>query len=708
MKKQLLKISIVTTLLFASEALLAQDQKTCGTNKRLKEIYAKDPSLERDHAEFIERIFKSQIKDHGVRSGTSYTIPVVFHIIHEYGEENISDAQVQNQMQILNEDFNKLNADTSLVIAEFDSLIANCHINFKLATLDPDGKCTNGIEHIFSHETREGDDFSKLHLWPRNKYLNVWVVNKMEDNLAGYAYYPSAAAGPLAFADGIIILDTHIGNMGTSSPEDSRSLTHEIGHYLNLPHTWGNTNDNNVSCGNDGIPDTPETAGSPTGVCDLALSECVSGIIENVQNFMDYSYCSNMFTLGQALVMETSLNSSIAYRSNLWQPENLAITGTDVLVAPLCAPVADFNPSEKYICLGDNVTFNDFSWRAPVGSYAWTFPGGTSTMLTSANPVVTYNTPGWHDAILTVTNAAGTDTKTFVNAVYVSNNYTDFTGATAEDFENSTTEPWWIVDNPEANESKWSRVSIPTAPSGSYCFMLNNYKDPASDFLYANKLGGNIDGLISPSYDLSTTTGSVLSFKYSCATHAAIPEDLTEELNVYVSIDCGKNWSLRKTIKNVDLANAGTSGGNFIPLNNTTFWRTETINLGSSVVEPNVRFKFEYLASDKSNNIFIDDINVNGVVGISNTPAIPFAFDVYPNPVNGSGNLTVEYSNETGKMHLKVMDVLGNVLFAKTSTSNGDKIKLDIPLNALNVSKGLYFISLSNEVFEQTRKVIVE
>ncbi len=707
MKKHLLK-AIAFSLAFVSSDIAFTQDHVCGTTKRIKEIYASDPLLEKEHKDFIEHCFGGSYA--ATRAGLVYTIPVVFHIIHEYGTENISDAQVINQVAILNEDFRKLNADTSLVIPEFDSLIADAHINFRLATLDPDGNCTNGINHYYSHETRIGDDFSKTHLWPRNKYLNIWVVKKMESGIAGYAYYPSATAGMLAFADGIIILNQHIGNIGTGTPDNSRSLTHEVGHYLNLPHTWGSNNDNNVACGNDGIPDTPETAGSPIEICDLALAECNAGIIENVQNYMDYSYCSVMFTPGQALVMEATLNSNISYRDNLWQSENLTETGTDVAVAPLCSPVADCNPDNKFICLGDAVTFADHSWRAVVSSYAWTFPGGTSTMLTSANPLVTYNTPGWHDVTMTVTNAAGSDTKTFINAVYVSNSYTDFIGPAVENFESAATEPWWVVDNPEINEAKWSRINLATAASGSNCFVLNNHKDISTgDFTYFDKLGGSMDALISPSYDLSSTTAAALTFKYSYATHATVPADQTEELKIYVSIDCGKTWSLRKTIDKVALANAGVASGSYSPLNSSaSYWKTESINLGASVVQPNVRFKFEFTASDKSNNLYIDDINVNGVVGLNEMPTVPFSFDVYPNPVNSGQNIIVEFTNETGVMNIELYNSIGAVVYSKSIKSSGNTVKFEIPVSEIQISGGIYVVSLSNEVYKQAKRIVVD
>jgi PKD repeat protein len=408
--------------------------------------------------------------------------------------------------------------------------------------------------------------------------------------------------------------------------------------------------------------------------------------------------------------METTLNSDISYRSNLWQPENLAETGTDVNTPPLCTPVADCNPTEKYICLGDVVTFTDFSWRAPVTSWLWSFPGGSSSMLTSANPVVTYTTPGWHDVTLTVTNAAGSDTKTFTNAVYVSNSYPDFVGATVEDFENAVTEPWWISDNQESNYGHWARIVTSAAPSGTHCFMLNNHKDPSvMDPTYFDRLGGSMDALISPSYDLSLTSSPVLSFKYSYATHATLLEDLTETLKVFVSYNCGKTWIERDDINGVELANAGVASGSYAPANGTTaFWKTVNVNLGPGAMQPNVRFKFEFTASDHSNNLYIDDINVNGVNGLAELTQPSFSFNVYPNPVDHGQSLSVVFDNEEGSMKLVLQDVVGNILFSKTVTDNGTNMKMDIPLSQLQVAKGVYVVSMSNDSHRQAKRIVVD
>ena len=194
----------------------------------------------------------------------------------------------------------------SSIVSVFKPIAADCEIEFRLANIDPNGNCTNGIERIPSILTYNADDNSKLDPWPSNQYLNVWVVSDLGNSgAAAYAYYPGTAP---AGKDGVIAIHGYIGSIGTGSLGRSRVLTHEIGHCLNLAHVWGSTNNPGVACGDDGVNDTPITKGWTA--CNLNGSVCNPPAIENVQNYMEYSYCCNMFTEGQKTRMRAALNSA--------------------------------------------------------------------------------------------------------------------------------------------------------------------------------------------------------------------------------------------------------------------------------------------------------------------------------------------------------------------------------------------------------------
>ena len=556
MGKQLIPGCVLLFIMSFDIQLLAQvpDEPHCGTTEIQEELYKQYPELREKYQEFLKRNAKEARDENGRRS-TVYVIPVVFHVLHQYGSENISDAQIYDEMEILNRDFRKLNSDTTDIVPEFKGIASDARIEFRLATRDPAGNCTNGIDRIYTHETVYGDIFSKLNQWRRASYLNVWVVRTMSSpGVAGYALYPSAVDGQLYYADGIVVLHNYVGSIGTSIPSHSRTLTHEIGHYLGLSHTWGSTNNPGVACGDDGIHDTPITKGWTN--CNLVNNQvCTPGIVENVQNYMEYAYCSRMFTEGQVSYMRSVLEDNTAKRDNLVTVNNLELTGADVQTAPLCTPVPEFTVNRNYICEGGTVGFTSQSWRAQVDEYEWTFEGGSPSSSNNPNPFVTYNNPGIYSVKLAVSNAAGTENITKEQFILVSpSGSTDYSGYFSEDFESNHFENEYLVENDENNEAAWSRISDVGFP-GNHCLKLDNYQDKSDPF-YFGRLGGSKDAFVSPSMDISSVQGSQLSFRYTAATTATSPDQITDLLRVYASTNCGMTWNLLRTIKGAELASA--------------------------------------------------------------------------------------------------------------------------------------------------------
>ena len=162
----------------------------------------------------------------------------------------------------------------------------------------------------------------------------------------------------------------------------STALTHEVGHYLNLLHTWGYTNDPGVDClGTDDVSDTPPTKGWTS--CNLSGATC-SSPLDNIQNYMEYAYCSTMYTEGQKTRMRNALTSSACQRSSLWTTANLIATGIS-LPAVLCKSDFKSNNINNTVCQGNSLTFNDIAWNGVPTAWNWTFQGGTPA--TSGNAV---------------------------------------------------------------------------------------------------------------------------------------------------------------------------------------------------------------------------------------------------------------------------------------------------------------------------------
>lgn len=701
-------ITLVNVNSFAQE-----DHSKCGINHYMEDLYKQDPGLRKR----IEKRFEMPL---ALKSDTVDTnlfiIPVVFHILHQDGSENITDAQVYNQMDILNEDYRLLNADRVNVVSAFDTVMADAHVEFRLATKDPWGNCTNGINHIYSHEINTGDANSKVNQWTRSKYLNVWVVKSFpESNLLGYSMYPEAADGNNFYMDGIILKHNTIGNTGTAAGSDGRTLTHEAGHWLDLAHTWGSTNEPGVSCGDDGVEDTPETKGS--FICDLTANECVPGIVENRQNYMEYAACSNMFSAGQVERIRAALRSDLSNRNNLVTLENQAATGVDLTTAPICTPNAYFYASDKMICQGSNVTFTDRSWGAAVDSRVWTFEGGSPSTSTAASASVTYDTPGYKKVTLAVTNANGTDELVEENYIYVSPLWADFVGPYANDME-SGYEHWFLVNNPENNYAKFHLVNG-AGKGNSRCYKLNNYKNTnmaltySDDWFYKKRLGNSVDELISPSFDLRTTFAINVSFDYAYATDGTLVEDageteadITEVVKVYSSKDCGETWSLKKTLSGADLLTAGFAGGTDFTPTSTAQWKNCSFSYNSSSTDYETRFKIEFTASDVSNNFYVDNFTVSGSLGLFANEMDNLQLNVFPNPVSSQQSISVSYNAGENPVELILRDVQGKVIHSEVVDQTNSKVNHTLKVGS-SLTSSCYFLEVKSGEFSSVKKVVV-
>lgn len=683
-----------------SSAAAAQEGYKCGTDRRINEIRQANPSVV-DRERELEEFTRNFIASSGSRDEQIYIIPIVFHVVHQWGEENISNEQIFDQVAILNRDYRKQNADTIEVVEEFEDIIADCRVEFRLATIDPLGNCTNGIDRIASVESLIGDDGAKLNSWPRSKYLNVWVVKSMEDGVAGYAYYPGVVTdSPMSFADGIAIRHNYVGSIGTANEYRSRALTHEVGLSLNLPHPWGDNNDPGIACGDDFVEDTPETKGWET--CVLNGSVCNPGVIENVQNYMDYAYCSRMFTIGQQQRMEAALNSPVSFRTNLWSAANLEATGTDGIHTAQCSPNADFYPDKPIVCVNTEVRFIDNSSQATPTSWSWTFQDATPSTSSEQNPEVTFTSDGWKTVTLTVSNAQGETVFTNTHAVYITPDWAELQGGLlSEEFESqSDFDFYWKVLNLDQNETSWRRINS------------TGYQDHESAYLNVSDLeptvigsrDNDIDELITPSMDLDPLSNGDFTFMYAYSTLAPSPELITERLEIWSSINCGETWVLRKTIEGLDLVTAGSIATPFFPTSDNQ-WKFYTFDVPSSITTEHVRFKFVFHSSVFSNNIFIDDVNIVGNVGVSEVEAVA-SLRVFPNPSQG-GNVYISYPSALGDPRkLVVYDISGKMVHSQTVV-NEMTAENSVTFDSSTLSEGIYTLELKGSKQNFVGRLIV-
>ncbi|PVD50604.1 zinc metalloprotease [Terrimonas sp.] len=297
--------SVIVIFTFLITALQVYAQKNCGTSGYWQEQLSTNPLLRERYQRINNTANKIVKKKSGFAvSDMTIIIPVVVHVLYNTENQRISKAQIQTQIDALNNDFGKLNADTINIPKPFAPLAADCKIQFALARVDPEGYATTGIVYKKTNETSwKQDDKMKFSssggddAWDSRYYLNIWVCN-LSKSLLGYATFP----GSDLLKDGVVIRTDIFGTMGNESSAYSRgrTTTHEAGHWLNLKHLWGDTD-----CGDDGVDDTPQQKTYNTGCSSfpkITAGSCNTGNNGDMfMNYMDFSddACMLMFTYGQ-------------------------------------------------------------------------------------------------------------------------------------------------------------------------------------------------------------------------------------------------------------------------------------------------------------------------------------------------------------------------------------------------------------------------
>jgi len=672
--------------------------RKCATTEATEELFKAYPYL-RAAAKKIESQEQNINGPQTQQLPPIYIIPVVFHVLHNYGVENIPDANIHDAIRILNEDFRKLNADTSQVVAAFKNLVGDAEIEFQLAKLDPNGNCTNGIDRIATPKTykagdgQSGSNASKVNMWPRGKYLNIYTVNSMYDpSFAAYTYLPSVVAGQPAI-DGIIIRYRYVGSLAPSAADYSRVLTHEVGHWFNLQHVWGSGNQPGVACGDDGVTDTPVTMGWNS--CNTTSNDvCTPGVQENVQNYMEYAYCDRMFTLGQCTRMRTALQSSTAQRNNLWTTANLAATGVS---APAVLCKADFTTNKKIVCIGSSIAFTDMSGSVTPTSWQWDFDSNGSTDATAKNPTYTFTIPGTYSVTLTVSSGSTTVSTTKPSSIVVLDNNPAAYVPYSESFESSASFPYadsYVLSNSAIAATSWTRVST-AGYTGTSSLKLDNHGSTA----------GDIDEFITQAIDMSSITNPTMTFQLAYKRRSS--SDTLDGLRVLTSTNCGISW-VQKYYKDFSTLPTVTavSANAFTPAS-TTEWRQETLNIGSTAGASELRFKFEFTGHGVGNNIYIDDININGTLSVEEEFANGFGLAIFPNPFNE--NTTISFNiQDKYTVAVGLYDMIGKEIVSISNATELAPGSYSLPLNKGNLKPGIYFVKLEIEGFSAIKKMIVQ
>ena len=665
---------------------------SCGTDKYTAEILKTNPQLLQSIADYNDKISNASNFDIKLnKKGTTRTIPVVFHIIHTYGTENISKAQIDDQIKILNEAYQRLNSDTTATRSIFKGVAADMDIEFKLARKDPNGNCTEGITRTFSTLTDGGDDAVKnLIRWDYRKYLNVWVIKNIAKDagtggrVLGYATLPASTNST---SDGIVILADYTGSIGTATGNGNkgRVLVHEAGHWLGLYHPFqGGCGSSNCNNSGDYVCDTPPVS-DPSFGCPTTNNTCHQDIpdqLDMVENFMDYANgsCQNMFTKGQKAVVEVSLSNNYYRAQNI---STTAQTATGIFTNPSCSAIADFNTSNNIVtvCQGGTVSFKDYSYNGIITSYDWTFDGGTPSISTVSSPTITYSTPGLYKVSLKVTNPQGTNSKIvdkMINVIpAISANKTPM----SEGFENSQilVNNWSVL---ESGNYGWERTTS-VKYEGSAALVATIDAGSANNSLYS---------LVSSPYDISVIKGRAPKLRFRVAYRKARSIG-SEILTVSVSTTCGQTWkALKAYINSNGLAIDTISETGWVPTSKND-WKELTLDLANYESTPNLMIKFE-ARSRSGNSIYIDNVNIQADLAASTQliNATGSSINVYPNPSKDVVNIDIETH---GKLFegIKIVNSTGQII--ENIETLIQKNNTEITCTLKHIPAGIYFAQIN-------------
>lgn len=620
------------------------------------------------------------------RSENTLTVPVIVHIFHNDGPENISRAQVLDALRVLNDDIQRTNADASDTRPVFQPVASGANIEFKLATIGPGGECTDGIIRYKTPLTVSAqNDIKDLTFSDNQHYLNIYVVASIfnftggNGVILGYANYPNP--GQSYLNDGIVIRHDVMGTIGSANSGfgpiyQGRTLTHEAGHYLDLPHTF---NGNSCSAWNDGFFDTPAISSSNSG-CNWGDSCPNEPGIDQGENYMDYSngICQNMFSAEQVAAMEAAL---LGTRNSLITAANLVNTGVSS-PGPVCAPNAYFSTSDLIMC-GSNgtVTATDISWNGPISVRQWEVLG-TSLNIPSDSVVDLTGLPTGLNAVkLTATNPQGSSSITRYINVLADTGF-------APQFYTESFEPPFTLNNeyqvqPQQVQNTWT-VNNLAGFTGAQSVYLDNY----------SKSIGVRENLILPPLDMTQQASSLLSFKYAFARRDF---SNTDQLKVYVSSNCGQTWIPRKIISVDDLVTAPSQfSSEFIP--GPAQWATAELNLAAYQTFDYVLVRFEF-TSGGGNNFFLDDINIfeplstdqHGIEGLKIFP-VPF-----------KDQFVIEWPNTLmHDLEITVTDLSGRVVY-----SNSEKALTGrCTIAAQDWAFGAYIVRVRSENQMQFQRII--
>lgn len=628
-------------------AIHASAQRNCAAEQVLSQQLLENPAM-RQEIERIEEHTRQFIQSGGAQDRAVITIPVVVHVVWYNSTQNISDAQVLSQIDVLNADFRRTNADAGNTPSAFQGIVADCEINFCMATQDPNGNATNGIQRrqttTNGFSTNDNVKFFSsggLDIWDRNKYLNIWVCN-LSGGLLGYAQFPG---GP-ASTDGVVCDYAYFGTINATPPfNKGRTGTHEVGHWLNCYHIWG---DDGTSCsGSDNVSDTPNQADEHYGCPSFPQVSCSNGPNGDMfMNYMDYTddACMNAFTTGQKSRMQALFSAggarvALASSPGCQEPNG---SGCD-------APTG-------LSATGITQTSATCNWAAVSGATTYTLEWKKNA------------DPGW----TVVANLTGT-----------SHTLNGLSAGTLYDYR--------VKAVCSGEESGYSGTAQFTTTSGNCSdqYETNNTNATAKDVPINTAFTAQIATTTDKDYYRFGNTSSQRNIKVELTT---LPFDY--DLKLY-----------RGTVLVGTSENGGTQNETIILNNATVSTNYKAYVYGYNGAWSNTQC-YTFKASRRSTSWRTDGSDTEPGEEIALDVVFENAgFGLFPNPA--IDQVVVEVPMEAdGKVSVSIIDPSGKTALAQHQTLSKGENRFTFEVNTL--PNGVYFVQVRNGEMAHTRKLVIQ
>ncbi|MGK7394219.1 MAG: choice-of-anchor J domain-containing protein [Candidatus Cyclobacteriaceae bacterium M3_2C_046] len=713
-------------LFFVTGWFQLKGQNRCATEERHQLLQKQFPSLQ-NHKQFErwleekkeERI--NRLQAFGTREEeTTIILPVVVHVIHNgepYGEgSNITDEQIISQIEVLNADYGRLNKDTINTPEYFKPVAASLGIQFVLAKRDPTGLLTNGIvrkagSRTIWHWSNDDAELKSLSYWPAEDYINIWVVNELTNNYLAYATYPVTNLQGITepnfnrLLDGLVTGYKYFGskdygNFPLESPfEYGRTITHEMGHYLGLRHTWG---DGGCSV-DDYCEDTPQSSENYNSECPQAPVSC--GSEDMFQNYMYYTSdaCMNIFTKCQKARMLAVLENSPRRKSLLTSMGAIPPAGFnyDLSAARILSPSIiscenDLFPQIEVVNTGLEV-INNFMISYQISGFSKDTLEYSDINLAKGEtfiislPQVNLGS-GNFDFNFNILEVEGDEdfelSNNSLNLSFSVNDFDDFIPY-KERFQNEELDQLhWSVINPN-KDTTWQIASA----SGNGSDNLSAYID---NFNYTSI--GTEDWLISPNLDFKFGTAPTMWFKLSYGYRT----DRNDILKILVSTDCGNTFPF-VVYEKLGQEYSSQNSQEYWEPSTPQDWKLEKVDLSQFAGEENVRVAF-VSTNGNGNVLYLDDIEFYLEDGPSPALIEDNSFKIYPNPTfNNEFNVSF-HLQERDDVYVNVYDTYGKILFSQLFPNT---LNQTYHLTLENYAKGIYMVEIRGTKVNRIKNIVL-